>query len=130
MKKQVEVVAGIIEFENKILCMQRDKGKFDYVSYKYEFPGGKIEEGEGHQQALERELKEEMEMQVDIGKRFCVVNHEYPDFVVTMNVYLCKAKSKEFVLNVHKSFKWLDLKDLKTLDWAAADIPVVELLLK
>ena len=64
--KHIEVVAGIIEYNDKILCMQRDKGKFDYVSFKWEFPGGKIEEGETKEEALKRELREEMEMDVEI----------------------------------------------------------------
>ena len=64
--KKYEVVAAIIIYEDKILCMQRNKGKYDYVSYKYEFPGGKLEAGETKIQALERELREEMELNVSL----------------------------------------------------------------
>ena len=129
MKKQIEVVAGVIKHNGEYLCMERDQGKYDYVSYKFEFPGGKIEEGETHEQTLVRELQEEMEFEVEIEKPYMVTTHEYPDFIVTMNVFLCNAKSREFVLNVHKSFEWLPLEKLNTLDWAAADIPVVDKLL-
>ena len=68
--KQLVVVGGIIEYNGKILCMQRNKGKYDYTSYKYEFPGGKLEEGETYPQALMRELREEMDMKV-----FCIGMH-------------------------------------------------------
>ena len=66
MMKHYEVVAAVIEHDGKILCMQRNKGKFDYVSYKFEFPGGKVEAGEERHTALERELREEMDMDISI----------------------------------------------------------------
>ena len=127
--KKVEVVAGIIEYDGKILCMQRDAGKFDYISYKWEFPGGKIEEGETYEQALARELSEEMEMTVDIKKHYTDISYPYPDFELTMHCFLCDAHSKDFVMNVHKDFRWLNKSELKQLDWAPADFPVVEKLL-
>lgn len=127
--KHIEVVAGIIEFDGKILCMQRDKGKFDYVSYKWEFPGGKIEEGETKEEALKRELREEMEMDVDITEHFLDISHEYADFTMNMYCFKCKAKSEEFVMNVHHDFKWLPLSEISSLDWAPADLPAVKKLL-
>lgn len=130
MKKHVEVVAGIIRFEDKILCMERNKGKYEYISYKFEFPGGKIEQGESHQEALARELREELDMAVEIKDFLMTVKHEYPDFVITMNVYNCNAKDPSFTLKEHNSFKWLEVQDLRELDWAAADIPVVEKLME
>jgi len=128
--KHIEVVAGIIEYNDKILCMQRDKGKFDYVSFKWEFPGGKIEEGETKEEALKRELREEMEMDVEIEKHFLDISHEYPDFTMNMYVFKCKAKSEKFVMNVHHDFKWLPLSEISTLDWAPADKPAVKKLLE
>ena len=128
--KHIEVVAGIIAYNDKILCMQRDKGKFDYVSFKWEFPGGKIEEGETKEEALKRELREEMEMDVEITNHFLDISHEYPDFTMNMYVFKCKAKSEKFVMNVHHDFKWLPLTEISSLDWAPADKPAVEKLLE
>ncbi len=127
--KHIEVVAGAIEYDGKILCMLRDKGKYDYVSYKWEFPGGKIEEGETKEEALKRELREEMELDVEILGHLTDVSHTYPDFTMNMYCFACRAKSPKFVMNVHKDFKWLEIKDLKTLDWAAADKPIVDKLI-
>ena len=128
--KHIEVVAGVIEFDGKILCMQRDKGKFEYVSYKWEFPGGQIEEGETKQEALARELREEMEMEVDVNEHLTDVYYEYPDFTMNMYCFKCKAHSDKFVLNVHHDFKWLKKEDLMSVDWAPADVPIVEKILE
>ncbi len=123
--KKINVVAAIIVKNNKILCVQRNKHKFDYVSYKYEFPGGKIEINETKEAALIREIKEELETDILIEKEFITVNHIYPDFEITMFCYICKSLSDSFVLKEHINLKWLSISDLNTLDWAAADIPVV-----
>lgn len=126
--KKIEVVAGIIVFQKEILCMQRNKGKYEYVSYKFEFPGGKIEPGESHIEALKRELKEEMDMVVAVEEKdfFLTVQHQYPDFEVTMHNYVCKVMNKTFVRKEHIDHKWLTQEKLTTLDWAPADIPIVE----
>ena len=80
--KHYEVVAAVIEYDNKILCMQRGKAKFEYTSYKFEFPGGKVEAGEENHTALERELNEEMDMNVSIREEdyLLTIEHIYPDF--------------------------------------------------
>ena len=128
--KHYEVVAAVIEYDNKILCMQRNKAKFDYVSYKFEFPGGKVEAGEENHTALERELNEEMDMDVSISEEdyLLTVEHTYPDFAITMHTYLCKVDKPDFVMKEHISFKWLPVGELDTLDWAEADKPIVEFL--
>ena len=123
--KHIEVVAAVIECDGKILCMERDQGKYDYVSFKWEFPGGKIEEGESKEEALKRELEEEMEMSVEIKEHFLDVYHEYPDFTMNMYSFKCTTQNKEFKMNVHHDFKWLEKENLKQLDWAPADIPIV-----
>lgn len=123
--KKVIVVAAIIIKDNKILCVQRDKHKFDYISYKYEFPGGKIEENETKETALKREIKEELEADILIEKELLTVNHIYPDFEIIMYNFICKMISETFILREHINFKWLSINNLNTVDWAAADIPVV-----
>lgn len=125
--KQITTVAGVIlNEENKILCTLRDQGKYEYVSFKWEFPGGKTEEGETKIQTLKRELMEELEIEVDVKDFFYQVEHDYPDFHLSMAVYLCKLTSKEMKMNVHKGLKWLDKKDIMSLDWAQADVPVAQ----
>ena len=125
--KQVTTIAGIIKNEKgEILCTLRDKGKYDYVSLKWEFPGGKVEEGETAHQTLARELQEELEIDVKINDFFYQVEHDYPDFHLSMTVFECDLISKELKTNVHKGIKWLAPKDIMRLDWAAADLPVAE----
>lgn len=123
--KTIEVVAGIIENDGKILCMQRDQGKHDYISFKWEFPGGKIEIGETKEQALVRELQEEMELDVEVVEHFLDIEHQYPDFIIKMYCFRCNTEDLNFKLNVHKDFKWLPKEELLTLDWAEADKPIV-----
>lgn len=125
--KVITTVAGVIKNEKgEILCTLRDQGKYDYVSFKWEFPGGKVEEGETQQETLTRELHEELEIDVKIGDFFYQVEHDYPDFHLSMAVYECELISKEMKINVHKGIKWLSPDEMMTLDWAAADVPVAE----
>ena len=130
--KHYEVVAAVIEYEDKILCMQRGKAKFEYTSYKFEFPGGKVEAGEENHIALVRELSEEMDLNVTISAKdyLLTVDHSYPDFAITMHAYLCKVDKPDFVMKEHVDFKWLPVGELDTLDWAEADKPIVEWLKK
>jgi 8-oxo-dGTP diphosphatase len=126
--KHLDVVAAIIIHNKQILCMQRGKAKYEYVSYKYEFPGGKIEKGETRTQALMRELREEMNISIKIFAKdyFLTVNHAYPDFGITLHSYLCPVDSREFVRQEHVNHKWVYPEDLSSLDWAEADLPIVE----
>jgi len=126
---KVEVVAAILRFEDKILCVQRPQNKLAYISEKYEFPGGKIESGETQVEALRRELFEELNITADIQSLFLTVVHEYPDFELTMHSFLCDVHSRDITLNEHIDSKWLMIGELKNLDWAAADIPIVNKLI-
>ena len=125
------VVAAVVCHNGKYLCMQKGKTKFEYTSYKWEFPGGKIEPGETPQQAWARELMEEMEDPVEVGEELVTVNHEYPDFSITMTAFLCtpKAEADGFKRREHADSKWCSQEELKGLDWAAADVDVVRILL-
>ncbi|AKB77701.1 Mutator mutT protein (7,8-dihydro-8-oxoguanine-triphosphatase) [Methanosarcina horonobensis HB-1 = JCM 15518] len=129
--KHIEVVAGIIIYEDRILCMQRDANKYDYLSYKYEFPGGKVEPGETNSQALMRELLEEMGIEIKVSENdfFMTVIHQYPDFKITMHSYICRVSSSEFVRKEHINHVWLKRLDLDKLDWAPADQPIVKKLM-
>jgi 8-oxo-dGTP diphosphatase len=127
--KKIEVVAGIIFWKDLVLCVQRAPNRLHYISEKFEFPGGKIEEGETKEEALHRELLEELNLTTKIKSFFLTVVHEYPDFELTMHSYLCEADSKELTLREHIDQKWLKINEITTLDWAAADIPIVKKLI-
>lgn len=129
--KQYKVAAAIIMHKNEILCMQRPESNYPYLSYKYEFPGGKIEAGETDEEALSRELKEEMALDVTVKPEnfFLTVNHQYPDFLIEMHSYIINVDNKEFQRLEHHHHCWLIAKRLKELDWAPADIPIMEKLM-
>lgn len=127
--KKIEVVAGVIFWEDLVLCVQRPKNKLHYISEKFEFPGGKIEEGETKEEALHRELLEELNLSTKIKSVFLTVVHQYPDFELTMHSFMCEVASKELTLHEHVDQKWLKINELAALDWAAADIPIVYKLL-
>ena len=123
--KKIITVAGIIYNEKgEILCTEREVGKYEYTSLKWEFPGGKIEAGENDVQALERELSEELDISVQIKDKFYQVEHDYPDFHLSMAVYTCKLLSHKLKMNVHRALKWVRPESLLQLEWAGADLPV------
>jgi 8-oxo-dGTP diphosphatase len=124
--KRVEVVAAIIRFEDKILCVQRGENKYPYISRKYEFPGGKVELGEAKEDALRREIFEELGIQIEVISEFLTVDHDYPDFKLIMHSFLCRSVNYDVFLTEHIDFKWLKESELSILDWAAADIPIVK----
>jgi len=120
----IKVVCAIIEYEDKILIAQRSETMS--LPLKWEFPGGKIEEGENKEEALEREINEELKMQVEVKEALTPVEHHYPDFSITLFPFHCKAESQDFLKTEHKEIKWEKKENLHTYDWAAADIPIVE----
>ena len=128
--KKLNVVAAIIQCGEETLCVQRGPAKFDYIAKKYEFPGGKVEQGETNKEALKRELIEELDIVPRIDDLCLTVVHQYPDFEITMHSYFCYVDSKEISLNEHIALEWLSKDNLDKLDWAAADIPIVNKLMK
>lgn len=130
--KHYEVTAAILVNNNEILCMQRGVSKYDYISYKYEFPGGKVEAGETKEESLHRELVEELELCVEVKpeNHFLTVKYSYPDFMITMHSYICYVSNRKINRKEHISSVWLKTDKLYSLDWAAADIPIVDKLVE
>ena len=124
--KHIHVVAAVIIHNNKILCVQRGPAKYEYISKKWEFPGGKLEEGETKLEAIVREIKEELHMEIVVDAFLITVKHTYPDFQLTMDTFLCSSITGELTLTEHGDYKWLEKSKLSGLDWAAADVPIVE----
>ncbi|MDM5153179.1 (deoxy)nucleoside triphosphate pyrophosphohydrolase [Bacillus sp. DX1.1] len=128
MKKDIHVVGAVIIENEKILCAQRGSAKS--LPLKWEFPGGKIEEGESPQEALRREISEEMHCKIEIGDQVEHTVYEYDFGIVHLTTFYCKLIEGKPVLTEHVSIKWLSPDELKSLDWAPADIPAIEKLSK
>ena len=126
--KHITVVAAVIEKKGKFLCVQRGPSALDYISHKWEFPGGKIEQGETDEEALGREIKEELEMEIVVGKKVGTITHQYPDFLLTMHAFHCTSK-QEPTLTEHVAYRWLNIRELENFDWAAADVAITMILL-
>ena len=127
--KQVHVTAAVIVRDDKILCVQRGENKLSYISKKWEFPGGKVETGESLEDTIRREILEELNLEISVREFFVQVNHQYPDFKLKMDTFICEIDSREPQLTEHIDFKWLLKDEMAALDWAAADLPIVEKLL-
>jgi 8-oxo-dGTP diphosphatase len=127
--KHITVVAAVIEHKGKYLCVQRGINKYDYISKKWEFPGGKVEADESPENALIREIQEELAMEINELHFFITVEHPYPDFRLTMYTYLCKSEQTTPTLTEHLEYSWQSASDMNHLDWAAADLPIVEKLI-
>lgn len=120
--KSIEVVAAIIKKDDKYLATQRGYGEFIDM---WEFPGGKIEPGETKEEALEREIMEELNVRIKPCKFLLTVEYTYPQFHLTMHCYLCKINEKIKLIE-HKDAKWLNLKSLKTVKWLPADLEIID----
>lgn len=125
-KKPTRVVAAVVERDGKYLCMQRTRSHYPYISEHWEFPGGKVEAGESDHEALIREIKEEMDWDVFVGRKLATVEHEYPDFSITITAYLCRGADEDFKLLEHLHYQWLPKEALPQLNWTAADKKIVE----
>ena len=121
--KVVNVVCAIIVHEGKILGTQRGYGDF---AGGWEFPGGKIEPGELPEDAVRRELKEELDLEVEVGQRFDTVEYDYPTFHLSMQCFLCTMGDREFVLKEHKDARWLDRDTVDEVEWLPADEGLIE----
>ena len=124
-KKSIEVVAAVIIKESMVLATQRGYG--DYKDW-WEFPGGKIEKGEASEDALVREIREELNAEIKVGSELCKVEYEYPKFHMLMHCFLCELVSDEIELLEHESAKWLSRENLDSVKWLPSDIEVIELL--
>ena len=121
--KTIEVVAAIITHNDQIFATQRGYGEF---KDGWEFPGGKMEPGETPQQALGREIREELDTEIEVGSLVETVEYDYPNFHLTMHCFLCTIRSGELVLKEHEAAKWLTREELDSVDWLPADVKVVE----
>ena len=126
----IKVVAAVIEHEGEILCMQKGVTRFEYTTGHWEFPGGKIEAGETPEEALHRELLEEMDYDIHVGEHLITVIHHYPDFSITMAAYRCVATDRDFSMREHAACRWLAPSQLLSLDWCAADLPIARFLVE
>lgn len=121
--KTIEVVAGVIKDGNRIFATQRGYGDF---KDGWEFPGGKMEPGETPEQALVRELKEELAVDVNVGEKICTVEYDYPNFHLTMHCFYACIVSGALTLLEHEASKWLNRESLNTVNWLPADVEVVK----
>ena len=124
--KSIEVVAAIIRRNGRILATQRGYGEF---KDGWEFPGGKTERGETPQQALVREIKEELKSEIRIGEKLCTIEYDYPKFHLIMHCFWCDLLDGEPVLLEHEAARWLTTDELNSVDWLPADVQVVEAIL-
>lgn len=116
--KTIRVVAAIIVHENQVFATQRGYGDF---KGGWEFPGGKIEQGETSQEALVREIKEELDTEIEVGELLETVEYDYPEFHLSMDCFFCSIKSGELVLKEHEAARWLTKETLDSVDWLPAD---------
>ena len=121
--KVVNVVAAIIVRDGAVFATQRGYGDF---KGGWEFPGGKVEPGESEREAVARELKEELEMDVTVGELFDVVEYDYPEFHLSMKCYLCTAGQGGYVLKEHQDARWLSRATIDEVEWLPADLGLIK----
>lgn len=128
-KKHIDVVAAVLKNGNEFLAVQRSFSKLDYISYKWEFPGGKVEADETLIAAITRELNEELNITITEPQFLLATVHSYPDFDITIHCFVIELSNRQLELTEHINSLWLSKKQLWDVDWAAADIAIVEKLL-
>ncbi|WP_215225469.1 (deoxy)nucleoside triphosphate pyrophosphohydrolase [Echinicola shivajiensis] len=124
----LKVTCAIIVQDGLVLAVQRSKKM--KMPLKWEFPGGKLEEGESEQECLIREIKEELHLEILLGEKLPEVIYEYPDFKICLIPFIASIQSGELHLAEHQAYQWLPKNKLLDLDWALADVPVVREFLK
>jgi 8-oxo-dGTP diphosphatase len=126
--KTIRVVAAVIKAENdnkEPMVFATQRGYGDYKDW-WEFPGGKIEEGETPQAALAREIREELDTEICVGDYIMTVEYDYPAFHLSMDCFWCEIISGNLLLKEHEAARWLPLSDLRQVNWLPADVLVVE----
>lgn len=126
LTKEIHVVGAAIKKQNKILAVQRSENMS--LSNLWEFPGGKIEENETKEEALIREIKEELSIEIDILDFITTASYDYDFGRVILSVFSAEILSGKIELNEHSNMKWLEPKELSHLEWAPVDIPAVDIL--
>ena len=121
--KTIRVVAAIIIENGKVFATQRGYGDF---KGGWEFPGGKIDAGETPEEALVREIKEELDTEVEVKELLDTVEYDYPNFHLSMDCFICKIKSGDLVLKEHEAAVWLPKEELDSVDWLPADITLID----
>lgn len=121
--KTIRVVAAVILSEGKIFATQRGYGDF---KGGWEFPGGKIEDGETPEAALKREIFEELDTEITVGELIDTIEYDYPNFHLSMDCFWCEIVSGKLVLKEHKAAKWLDKENLYSVEWLPADVSLIE----
>lgn len=121
--KQIEVAAAIIIQDNRVFATQRGYGEF---KDGWEFPGGKVESGEIPREALRREIREELDTEIEVGQLLTVVEYDYPRFHLKMHCFLCSVVSGKLILKEHEAAAWLTGDALYSVDWLPADLEVLE----
>lgn len=121
--KTVHVVAAVIRDGNRVFATQRGYGEY---KDGWEFPGGKIEAGETPQEALRREIREELDTEITVGERLAAVEYAYPQFHLSMQCFWCEILEGRPVLKEHEAARWLDVESLDSVAWLPADRTVIE----
>lgn len=129
-KKHLNVVCAVIHDDDKILCTQRLRKGPNYIAEHWEFPGGKVNEGESDHEALRREILEEMDWNIYVGAKLGSVEYDYPDFSISLTAYDCMAHDNNFKLLEHIDSCWLKPEEFSKLDWTEADAALIKQLWK